>query len=77
MKSFHTKSALGALPLVAALALAGCGDRAEPTYETDVEDESGGELIVSEVDPDAVPVDVPDTPMVNVPAEEGEEAGGE
>ena len=32
-------------------------------------DEGGGELIVTQPDPDAVPVDTPDTPMTNVPEE--------
>ena len=65
------------LPAIGALALAGCGsaEDTEPTYETDVEDLSGGELIVSEEDPDAVPVDTPDTEMTPVP--EGEEAVAE
>lgn len=44
----------------------------EPTYEAGVTDVGGGELIVSDEDPDAVPVDVPDTPMTNVPP--GEES---
>jgi len=56
------------LPLPAALlfALAACGEAEEPTYETDVVDESGGELIVNEPDPDAVPVDLPETEMTPV-----------
>lgn len=60
------------LPLAAAglaFSLAACGEREEPTYEADVEDLSGGELIVSEPDPDAVPVDLPETPMTPVPPE--------
>ena len=69
------------LPLIAALALAGCGERAEPTFETDVVDESGGELIVSDVEPDAAPVDLPETEMVaktvEQAAEEAEESGEE
>ncbi|MBY6127559.1 hypothetical protein KUW15_02400 [Qipengyuania aquimaris] len=63
------------LPLGAALALAACGGEAEePTYEADAEDMSGGELIVTEEDPDAVPVDTPDTPMTPVPEEGAEPA---
>ena len=63
------------LPLGAALALASCGGEAEePTYEADAEDMSGGELIVTEEDPDAVPVDTPDTPMTPVPEEGAEGA---
>ncbi|MBT8427224.1 MAG: hypothetical protein KJO02_04260 [Erythrobacter sp.] len=56
-----------ALPLFAALALAACGQEQETTYEADATDLGGGELIVTEEDPDAVPVDTPDTPMTNVP----------
>ena len=41
----------------------------EPTYEAGATDVGGGELIVSDEDPDAVPVDVPDTPMTPVPEE--------
>ena len=59
------------LPLGAALALAACGGEAqEPTYEADAEDMSGGELIVTEEDPEAVPVDLPETEMTNVPDKE-------
>ena len=66
-----------ALPMLGLFALAACGQPAETTYETDVVDESGGELIVSEVDPDAVPVDVPDTEMVVVTENETGEAPAE
>ena len=60
------------LPCAAALALAACSqDDSDATYEAGVEDQSGGELIVSTPDPSAVPVTVPDTPMTNVPAETG------
>ncbi|MBX7494907.1 hypothetical protein K3172_03430 [Qipengyuania sp. 6B39] len=55
------------LPLAAALSLAACGEPADTTYEADATDEGGGELIVSDVDPAAAPVDAPDTPMTNVP----------
>ena len=41
----------------------------EPTYEAGVTDESGGELIVGEPDPDAVEVELPETPMTPVPVE--------
>lgn len=51
-------------------ALAACGSSEDAaTYEADVSDESGGSLIVSEPDPSAVPVDLPDTPMTPVPPE--------
>jgi hypothetical protein len=59
---------------LAVLALAACGaDEAEPTYEAGVEDRSG-ELIVSDPSVPAVPVDLPDTPMTNVPANEADAA---
>ncbi len=58
------------LPLSAALllSLAACGDAEDTTVEPDVEDVSGGELIVTEQTP-AVPVDLPETEMTNVPPE--------
>lgn len=49
-----------------AICLSAC-DRQEPTYETDVEDVSGGELIVGEETPGLPPVELPETPMTNVP----------
>lgn len=69
------KTGTGALAtLSGAMLLAACGGAPEEkTYEVDATDESGGELIVSDVDPETVPVDTPDTEMVNVPAEEGAE----
>lgn len=59
--------------------LAACGGEAPTDYETDVVDESGGELIVEDVDPDAVPVDLPETEMTSVPEDEApaEEAPAE
>ena len=66
----NSRLVAAALPLAAAFALAACGaEPEEPTYEVDVTDEGGGELIVTQPDPDAVPVDTPDTPMTNVPEE--------
>jgi uncharacterized protein GlcG (DUF336 family) len=57
------------LAMVAALAVAACNQaQEEKSYEADVVDESGGELIVTQPDPDAVPVDLPETEMTNVPA---------
>jgi len=56
------------LALAAPFALIACGDEpADTTYETDVVDKSGGELIVTEDTP-AVEVDLPETEMTNVPA---------
>lgn len=65
------RTPLGGALLVAAgaLGLAGCQPEQAPSYETDVVDESGGELIVEEADPDAVDVTVPETEMTNVPTE--------
>ncbi|KRA80843.1 hypothetical protein [Altererythrobacter sp. Root672] len=55
-------------PLAAACALAACGqDKTEQTFTTDTTDKSGGELIVTEQDPNAVQVTTPDTAMTNVP----------
>ena len=66
-----------AAPVAAALLLAACAQEAEEkTYATDVEDVGGGELIVTQEDPDAVPVDTPDTPMTPT-AEAEEEAPAE
>lgn len=71
-------AAKAALPVVATLMLAACGTKEETSYEVDTEDQSGGELIVSEVDPDAVPVDTPDTEMTPVaPGEDQGAAAGE
>lgn len=63
-----TMSAL--LALCGAALLAACAEQEEKTYEVDATDESGGELIVSDVDPEAVPVDTPDTEMRNVTPDE-------
>ena len=67
------------------LALAGCapeGEEAEDTtYEAGVEDVGGGELQVADPKPGDVEVDLPETPMKNVPVQDdgegGEEAGSE
>jgi len=54
----------------AALALAACGgEEAEPAYEADATDESGGELIVTDPEETGVAVDLPETPMTPVPPE--------
>ena len=62
------------LPLAAVLSLAACGGEAEETtYETDVVDECGGELIVTDPEAPAVEdVELPETPMTPVPPGEGE-----
>jgi hypothetical protein len=59
---------LALLPLAAAFALAACGgEPEEPTLEAGMDDTGGGELIVTEEDPAAVPVELPETPMTPVP----------
>lgn len=62
----------GAMAIAAlALPLAACGGTEEETnYEVDAEDLSGSELQVADPDPDAVPVDLPETEMTNAPQEE-------
>ena len=64
------------MPLSAALALtlAACGQAEDEdvTVEPAVEDVGGGELIVTEDDPNVVDVTLPETPMVNV--DEGADA---
>lgn len=66
MRAFAPRLAL--VPL-AALALAACQEE-QVDLEPAAEDQSGGELIMEPVDPDAVPVDLPETPMTNVPADD-------
>lgn len=65
------RARLAALPAAAVLlALAACAPEAEEkTYEVDAEDVGGGELQVADPDPEAVPVELPETPMTNVPAD--------
>lgn len=67
-----SRLAKAAVPALAALALAACGQQEEKTYEADAEDMSGGELIVTEQDPAAVEVDIPETEMTMVPGGEVE-----
>lgn len=60
----------------ALLALAGCGrDDSNPTWKTNVKDKSGGELIVTKHDPQAIPVRVPNTPMTPVPRDTASPTG--
>lgn len=53
-------------PLAVLLALGACKAK-EENYVPDVKDESGGQLIATDQQPDAVPVDVPTTEMTPVP----------
>ena len=64
-----------ALPAAAALCLAACAPETPTDYETDVVDESGGDLIVEDADAPGVDVELPETPMKTVPAEEAEADG--
>ena len=59
-------------PATFAFALAACGSaEEETTYEPDAEIVGGdSELQMSETEADAVPVELPETEMSNVPAEE-------
>ena len=56
------------LALAGAFALAACQkeEAAEPTTEVDATDLSGGELIATPADEEAVGVDLPETPMTPV-----------
>ena len=55
------------LALAGAFALAACqSEETEPTLEVDAEDMSGGELIATPADEEAVDVDLPETPMTPV-----------
>lgn len=56
------------IAVVAWLMISRSGEREEPTYEAGVTDESGGELIVTDPDETGVPIELPETPMTNVPA---------
>jgi uncharacterized lipoprotein YehR (DUF1307 family) len=63
--------------LVISLALAACSaEQEDKNYEVGVEDVGGGELQVADPQPDDVDVDLPETPMKNVPGE-GEESAGD
>lgn len=53
----------------AALGLAGCSGQEETTYEADVTDESGDGFVVSDENPDAVEVELPETEMTPVAPE--------
>lgn len=64
-----TRTARLVTPLAAVLLLAACGGAEEEdvTYEAGVEDLSGGDLIVNDGEDPAIPVDLPETVMTNVP----------
>jgi hypothetical protein len=54
----------------AVLGLAACAPEQPTEYETDTVDESGGELIVEDANPEGVDVELPETEMTPVPTEE-------
>lgn len=63
---------------VIAIALTACsGDSEDKSYRVGVEDVGGGELQVADPQPGDVEVDLPETPMKNVPGNSIEEAQGE
>jgi len=71
MITIAPRARLFLIPLAAAFALGACSaEPEEPTYATDTEDMSGGELIVNQEDAAAVPVDLPETEMTSVPVDE-------
>lgn len=72
MRKIDKHPARVALAMAATLSVAACGAAEDTTYEAAVEDESGGELIVRDANPDEVPVDIPDVEMTNVPVSEEE-----
>jgi len=66
-----------AIVFAPALGLAACAPEAEQdvTYEVGVEDVGGGELQVADPQPGDVEVNLPETPMINVPDDQSSEAG--
>ncbi|MGC1269992.1 MAG: hypothetical protein WA842_05270 [Croceibacterium sp.] len=65
------RSAIRSTPILLAsalaLALAGCGEKEETTFEPGATDLSGSELKVEPQRPGEVPVNVPEVPMKAVP----------
>lgn len=71
LRASTANTSLKALAAAAAIfGLAACGEPPAEEYVTDVTDESGGELIVEDADQEGVDVNLPETPMTNVPVEE-------
>lgn len=54
----------------AALTLAACDNTADKSYEADITDESGGDMIVTDATATGVPVEVPESEMTMVPLDE-------
>lgn len=69
MKSYARTALRAAFGIAFAASLAAC-QAEEPTLEPDAEDMSGGELITTPVDEEGVDVNLPETEMTNVPADE-------
>lgn len=69
MKSPARTAFRAALVGAFAISLAAC-QAEEPTMEPDAEDLSGGELITVPADAEGVDVNLPETEMTNVPADD-------
>lgn len=69
--AFKARTTFAALfATTAVLGLSACGGKEEKTeYKTNVEDKSGGKLIVEDAQQKGVAVKEPATPMTNVPEE--------
>jgi hypothetical protein len=63
----RSRLAAFSLAATAAIALAACAPEQPKDYETDVVDESGGDMIVEDENAEGVEVELPETPMTNVP----------
>jgi hypothetical protein len=63
----YSRLAAISLAATAAIGLAACAPEQPKDYETDVVDESGGDLIVEDENAEGVEVKLPETPMTNVP----------
>lgn len=73
---FAQKITIPASTVIALVLTACASEPEEKEYGVGVEDVSGGELQVADPQPGEIEVDLPETPMKNVPAE-AEEASGE
>lgn len=70
MFTLTSRSAAKALLAISALLSVTACSKKPTEYTTDVKDESGGQLIVEDANSPGVPVNLPDTPMTNVPPSE-------
>lgn len=65
----HTRNSLAFTAALAGVLLLGACQQEEVTVEPDVEDLSGGEIIAVPADQEGVEVNLPETPMTNVPVQ--------